>query len=56
MDRDQRWERIEKAYDALILGEGIPAGNAVQAVKDAADIVTVSNAEAGVAHILERWF
>ena len=30
--------------------------NAVQSVKDAADIVTVSNAEAGVAHILERWF
>ena len=30
--------------------------NADQSVKDAADMVTVSNAEAGVAHILEQWF
>ena len=37
-------------------GVGVAMDNAVQAVKDAADIVTVSNAEAGVAHILERWF
>lgn len=35
MDRDQRWERVEKAYDALTLGEGIFAESAVQAVKDA---------------------
>src|SRR5699024_3839344 len=30
--------------------------NAVQSVKVAADIVTVLNAEFGVAHIVERWF
>ena len=33
-------------------GLGVAMANADQAVKDAADIVTVSNAEAGVAHIL----
>lgn len=37
-------------------GIGVAMDNAVQAVKDAADIVTVSNDEAGVAHVLERWF
>ena len=37
-------------------GVGVAMDNAVQSVKDAADIVTVSNAEDGVAHILERWF
>jgi len=34
MDRDNRWERIEKAYDALVLGEGISAANAQAAVTD----------------------
>src|SRR5699024_4546804 len=37
-------------------GLGVAIGSADQAVKDAADMVTVSNAEAGVAHVLERWF
>ena len=37
-------------------GVGVAMANADQAVKDAADMVTVSNAEAGVAHVLERWF
>jgi len=34
MDRDNRWDRIEKAYRALTLGEGVPAASGVQAVKD----------------------
>lgn len=34
MDRDNRWDRIEKAYRALTLGEGVPAESGVQAVKD----------------------
>ena len=34
MDRDNRWDRIEKAYRALTLGEGVPATDGVQAIKD----------------------
>ncbi len=33
MDRDNRWDRVEKAYDCLVLGEGIHANSAVEAVK-----------------------
>jgi 2,3-bisphosphoglycerate-independent phosphoglycerate mutase len=35
MDRDSRWERIAKAYAALVLGEGEPAADALSAVRDA---------------------
>ncbi len=31
MDRDNRWERVQKAYDALTMGEGEVARNAVEA-------------------------
>ena len=33
MDRDNRWERIEESYNAMVLGEGIIAEDAVEAVK-----------------------
>ena len=33
MDRDKRWERVEKAYDALVLGLGHKAQNAEAAVE-----------------------
>ena len=33
MDRDKRWERLEKAYNALVLGEGLREENPVKAVK-----------------------
>lgn len=33
MDRDNRWERVIKAYDMLTLGEGISASNAVDAIE-----------------------
>jgi len=33
MDRDERWERIEKGYNALTLGEGIHANTALEAVE-----------------------
>ncbi len=33
MDRDNRWERIEKAYNMLVLGEGNKSDSAVNAVK-----------------------
>jgi len=34
MDRDNRWERIEKAYDAITFGEGHKAEDPVQGIKD----------------------
>ncbi len=34
MDRDNRWDRVEKAYRAMTLGEGIQAQDPVQAVAD----------------------
>jgi len=34
MDRDKRWERVEKTYRALVYGEGDKATNPLQAVKD----------------------
>jgi 2,3-bisphosphoglycerate-independent phosphoglycerate mutase len=33
MDRDKRWERVQKAYDALVLGEGIRKYSAVEAIR-----------------------
>jgi len=33
MDRDQRWDRNEQAYRALVLGEGARAESAIEAVK-----------------------
>ncbi|MEW5819143.1 MAG: 2,3-bisphosphoglycerate-independent phosphoglycerate mutase [Cyanobacteriota bacterium] len=33
MDRDNRWERVQKAYDALLAGEGIKAQLSYEAVK-----------------------
>ncbi|MEW5949708.1 MAG: 2,3-bisphosphoglycerate-independent phosphoglycerate mutase [Thermodesulfobacteriota bacterium] len=35
MDRDNRWERVEKAYQALVRGEGAMAHDPVQAVSEA---------------------
>ena len=35
MDRDNRWERIAKAYAALVQGEGVEAADALSAVEDA---------------------
>ena len=35
MDRDNRWDRVEKAYRALVLGEGRGAESGRQAVSDA---------------------
>lgn len=34
MDRDNRWERIEKAYNAMVLGEGLQAANAQAALEN----------------------
>ncbi len=35
MDRDKRWERVEKAYEAITGGTGISAQNATSAVENA---------------------
>lgn len=37
MDRDNRWDRVEKAYRAMVNGEGEKADNAVNAVKQSYD-------------------
>lgn len=34
MDRDNRWDRVKKAYDAMVSGEGIQAADPVQAVEE----------------------
>ena len=33
MDRDKRWERIERAFGAMVLGNGSKAAHAVEAVR-----------------------
>lgn len=37
MDRDQRWDRTEKYYRALVLSQGLKAASAVEAVEKAYD-------------------
>ena len=34
MDRDNRWERVSKAYDAIVRGEGIKAISPVEAIEE----------------------
>lgn len=34
MDRDNRWDRVEKAYDMLTIGNGVQAENAVEAIEN----------------------
>ena len=33
MDRDKRWQRVQKAYDAMVKGEGVKATSAVMAIE-----------------------
>jgi len=35
MDRDNRWERVQLAYDALTLGLGLTAGSPAEAIEEA---------------------
>ena len=37
MDRDNRWDRVEKAYNAIVKGEGVQADSAVEAVQQSYD-------------------
>ena len=34
MDRDKRWDRVEKAYNALVRGEGVFAKDPIQAIEE----------------------
>jgi 2,3-bisphosphoglycerate-independent phosphoglycerate mutase len=34
MDRDKRWDRVKRAYEAMVYGEGHKAASGVQAVKE----------------------
>ncbi len=34
MDRDNRWDRVQKAYAAMVYGEGVKTSDPVQAVED----------------------
>ena len=34
MDRDKRWDRVEKGYRAIVCGEGVEAADPVKAVED----------------------
>ena len=34
MDRDKRWKRTQKAYDALVNGKGIKSGESIKAIED----------------------
>ena len=38
MDRDKRWERVEKCYRAMVYGEGPAYTNPLDVVKDAISI------------------
>jgi 2,3-bisphosphoglycerate-independent phosphoglycerate mutase len=35
MDRDRRWDRTERAYRAIVRGEGTPVRDALQSIADA---------------------
>ena len=35
MDRDNRWDRVERGYNTLVMGEGLEAGSAESAVREA---------------------
>ena len=37
MDRDNRWDRVERAYNAMVLGEGLAATSGPEAVRQSYD-------------------
>ncbi len=40
MDRDHRWDRTERAYDAIVCGQGPTAGSAAQIIQNSYDAGT----------------
>ena len=43
MDRDNRWERVSKAYAAMVYGEGIKACDPVEAIKKSYETIDEDN-------------
>ncbi len=43
MDRDKRWERLQKAWDAIADAKGLPAEDPVQAVADSYEQLNVTD-------------
>ena len=41
MDRDNIWERVQKAYDAMVLGQGLFCPDAVQAVQQSLSLIHI---------------
>ncbi|MBQ3079312.1 MAG: 2,3-bisphosphoglycerate-independent phosphoglycerate mutase [Clostridia bacterium] len=39
MDRDNAWERVEKAYNAMVMGEGNKAEDPVKAIRDSYEVI-----------------
>lgn len=39
MDRDNNWDRVKKAYDALVFGEGIKANDPVKAIEESYETI-----------------
>lgn len=39
MDRDNRWERVSKAYAAMVYGEGVKADDPVKAIKESYETI-----------------
>ena len=34
MDRDKRWQRVQKSYEAMVNGNGLKAGSVIKAIED----------------------
>ena len=34
MDRDKRWQRVQKSYEAIVNGNGLKAGSVIKAIED----------------------
>ncbi len=43
MDRDKRWDRIEKAYNCLLLGEGNTASGSAEAIQNSYNIADLDD-------------
>ena len=65
MDRDKRWQRVQKAYDAMVKGEGIKSANPINAIENSYQkevfdefveptVITTADGETPIAKIEEN--
>src|SRR3546814_1369080 len=54
MDRDNRWERVKKAYDLLVGGKGHPTKSIIDSVQNSYDEGITDEFEIGRASCRER--